>query len=160
MSFCCMLSRTIRTVIHTPSKPPSTICLGLPATISVFPIIRQVRATFDSAEPFSVAGLFLGTLSSLIENPPSRYILRITKSSVNSPIDCKRAEICYNSPTMTKYITSTPGIIGGKPAIAGTRIPISRIIYLLSQGYTVDTIHDDYPWVQKKVLKGVIDEIA
>ncbi len=61
---------------------------------------------------------------------------------------------------MTKYITSTPGIIGGKPAIAGTRIPISRIIYLLSQGYTVDTIHDDYPWVQKKVLKGVIDEIA
>ena len=61
---------------------------------------------------------------------------------------------------MTKYITSTPGIIGGKPAIAGTRIPISRIIYLLSQGYTVDTIHDDYPWVHKKVLKGVIDEIV
>jgi uncharacterized protein (DUF433 family) len=61
---------------------------------------------------------------------------------------------------MTKYITSTPGIIGGKPAIVGTRIPVSRIIYLLSQGYTVDTIHDDYPWVQKKVLQGVIDEIV
>ena len=61
---------------------------------------------------------------------------------------------------MTKYITSTPGIIGGKPAIAGTRIPVSRIVHLLSQGYSVDTIHDDYPWVQKKVLKGVIDEIV
>ncbi len=61
---------------------------------------------------------------------------------------------------MTKYITSTPGIIGGKPAIAGTRIPISRIIYLLSQGYSVEAIHGDYPWVKKSALKGVIDEIV
>ena len=61
---------------------------------------------------------------------------------------------------MTKYITSTPGIIGGKPAIAGTRIPISLIIYLLSQGYSLDAIHGDYPWVHKRVLKGVIDEIV
>jgi uncharacterized protein (DUF433 family) len=61
---------------------------------------------------------------------------------------------------MTKYITSTPGIIGGKPTIAGTRIPISRIVYLLSQGYTVETLHEDYPWVHKKVLKGVIDEMV
>jgi uncharacterized protein (DUF433 family) len=62
--------------------------------------------------------------------------------------------------SMTQYITSTPGIIGGKPAIAGTRIPISRIVYLLSQGYTVDTIHGEYPWVKKQVIKGVIDEIV
>jgi len=75
-------------------------------------------------------------------------------------VGCKQAVICYNGLTMTRYITSTPGIIGGKPAIAGTRIPISRIIYLLSQGYTVDTIQDDYPWVKKEVLKGVIDEIV
>jgi uncharacterized protein (DUF433 family) len=61
---------------------------------------------------------------------------------------------------MTKHITSTPGIIGGKPAIAGTRIPVSRIIYLLSQGYTVDTLHEEYPWVQKQVLQGVIEEIV
>jgi len=61
---------------------------------------------------------------------------------------------------MTKYITSTPGIIGGKPAIAGTRIPVSRIVYLLSQGYTVEAIHEEYSWVSKKVLKGVIDEIV
>jgi uncharacterized protein (DUF433 family) len=61
---------------------------------------------------------------------------------------------------MTKYITSTPGIIGGKPAIAGTRIPVSRIIYLLSQGYTVDTLHEEYPWVQKQVLQGMIEEIV
>jgi len=61
---------------------------------------------------------------------------------------------------MTKYITSTPGIVGGKPAIAGTRIPISRIIYLLHQGYSVEAMHGDYPWVKIEVLKGVIDEIV
>jgi uncharacterized protein (DUF433 family) len=61
---------------------------------------------------------------------------------------------------MTKYITSTPGIMSGDPVIAGTRIPISRIVYLLSQGYSVKALHEDYPWVKMKVLKGVIDEIA
>src|SRR5215469_1950680 len=35
--------------VPLPSNPPSTTCLGLPATSSVFPIIRQVLAAFDSA---------------------------------------------------------------------------------------------------------------
>ena len=61
---------------------------------------------------------------------------------------------------MSKYITSTPGIMSGDPVIAGTRIPISRIIYLLSQGYTVQALHKDYPWVTVKVFKGVIDEMV
>lgn len=61
---------------------------------------------------------------------------------------------------MTKYITSPPRVIGAKPAIAGTRIPIFRIVYLLRQGYTIEATHTDYPWVPKKVLKGVIDEIV
>jgi uncharacterized protein (DUF433 family) len=61
---------------------------------------------------------------------------------------------------MTKYITSTPGIMGGDPVIVGTRIPISRIIFLLSQGYNVKALHEDYPWVKMKVLKGVVAEIA
>ena len=61
---------------------------------------------------------------------------------------------------MSKYITSTPGIMSGDPVIAGTRIPVSRIIYLLSQGYTVKTLHEDYPWVSMKIFKEVIDEIV
>ncbi len=61
---------------------------------------------------------------------------------------------------MTKYITSTPGIMSGDPVISGTPIPVSRIVYLLSQGYSVQAIHEDYPWVKMKVLKGVIDEIV
>ncbi len=61
---------------------------------------------------------------------------------------------------MTKYITSTPGIIGGKPAIKGTRIPISRIIYLLEQGYPLEAIHDQYSWVDIQVLRGAIKEVV
>ncbi len=61
---------------------------------------------------------------------------------------------------MTKYITATPGIMSGDPVIAGTRIPIARIIYLLSQAYTLQALHDDYPWVKMSFLKGVIDEIV
>ena len=61
---------------------------------------------------------------------------------------------------MIKYITSTPGIMSGQPVIAGTRIPIARIIYLLKQGYPLEAIHDQYPWVKLDVLDKVIDEIV
>lgn len=61
---------------------------------------------------------------------------------------------------MSKYITSTPNILGGVPVIAGTRIPVSRIIYLFKDGYTVEAIHEDYPHVSIKVLNGVIEEIV
>ena len=60
---------------------------------------------------------------------------------------------------MTKYITATSGIMSDDPVIAGTSIPIARIIYLLSQGYTPQALYDDYPWVLLSVLKGVIDEL-
>ena len=61
---------------------------------------------------------------------------------------------------MSKYITSTPDIMGGAPVIAGTRIPIERIMFLIKDGYNIDAIHQEYPWVDKKSLKGVIDEIT
>jgi uncharacterized protein (DUF433 family) len=61
---------------------------------------------------------------------------------------------------MTKYITPTPNIMSGEPVISGTHIPISRIVYLLSQGYSVSELHKDFPWVPTKVLRGVIDEIV
>lgn len=61
---------------------------------------------------------------------------------------------------MKNYIMSDPKILGGKPVIAGTRIPVSRILFLLKDGYTVEAIHDDFPYVDIKSLEGVIDEAA
>lgn len=61
---------------------------------------------------------------------------------------------------MKTYISSDPKILGGKPVIAGTRIPVSRILFLLKDGYTVEAIHDDFPYVDIASLEGVIDEAA
>lgn len=59
---------------------------------------------------------------------------------------------------MKNYIISDPKILGGKHVIAGTRIPISRILFLLKDGYTVEAIHDEYPDIEIEILKGAIDE--
>jgi uncharacterized protein (DUF433 family) len=61
---------------------------------------------------------------------------------------------------MSKYITATPGIMSGKPVIAGTRIPIARILFLLKQGYPLEAIHDQYPLVALETLCKAIDEIV
>jgi uncharacterized protein (DUF433 family) len=61
---------------------------------------------------------------------------------------------------MSKYITATPGIMSGKPVIAGTRIPIARILSLLKQGYPLEAIHDQYPLVALETLSKTIDEIV
>ena len=60
---------------------------------------------------------------------------------------------------MTKYINSNPKIMGGKPVVKGTRIPISRLLFLLSDGYTLEMIHDEYPHVSIETLRGVVKEL-
>ncbi|MBI2338191.1 DUF433 domain-containing protein [Candidatus Daviesbacteria bacterium] len=58
------------------------------------------------------------------------------------------------------YISSKPDIMRGALVITGTRVPIERILYMVSEGYTIDEIHDHYPWVPKKAFKGAIAELA
>jgi len=61
---------------------------------------------------------------------------------------------------MKSYIVSDTKILGGTPVIRGTRIPVSRIIFLLKEGYTIDAIHQDYPHVSVNVIEAVVDEVA
>lgn len=61
---------------------------------------------------------------------------------------------------MLKNITSNINILGGTAVISGTRIPVSRIIYLLKDGYTIDAIHQDYPQVSITKLNEVLEEVA
>lgn len=61
---------------------------------------------------------------------------------------------------MKSYIVSDSEILGGTPVIKGTRIPVSRIIFLLKEGYTIEAIHEDYPHVSSDILEAVIDETA
>lgn len=60
---------------------------------------------------------------------------------------------------MSKYINQDQEILHGKPVLAGTRIPVARILYLLKQGFTLEAIHDQYPHVPLKKLQGAIDEV-
>lgn len=59
---------------------------------------------------------------------------------------------------MKSYLVSDPNILGGKLVIAKTRIPISRILFLLKDGYTIEAIHEEYPYVDIKTLKRAVDE--
>lgn len=47
--------------------------------------------------------------------------------------------------TLDEHIVSTPGVMGGKPRIAGHRISVQDIaIWHTELGYTVEQIADDY----------------
>ena len=58
------------------------------------------------------------------------------------------------------YISSDPAIMQGAFVITGTRVPMERILYMVSEGYTIDEIHNHYPWVSKKAFKEAIAELA
>lgn len=59
---------------------------------------------------------------------------------------------------MDKYIASDSNILGGKPVIKGTRIPVDQILFLLKDGFTVQGIHELYPHVNEQTIGGTIDE--
>ncbi len=61
---------------------------------------------------------------------------------------------------MRKHIVSDPNILSGKPVIAGTRIPIVQILFLLKTGYTLQGIQEEYPNVKLSTLQRVLNELA
>lgn len=60
---------------------------------------------------------------------------------------------------MKSYIEKHPDILKGKPVIKDTRVPVSRILFLLSEDYTLENIHEMYPFISLDVLRGVIQEL-
>lgn len=52
-----------------------------------------------------------------------------------------------------KYISTNKKILGGTPVISGTRIPVERVYHLIKQGYSIEDLLNDYPWVDKKTLQ-------
>jgi len=58
-----------------------------------------------------------------------------------------------------KHIVSNPEILGGTPVIAGTRMPVSRIIHLLRDGYTMESIVEEYPQIDLPTLQHVVNQV-
>jgi len=61
---------------------------------------------------------------------------------------------------MKKYIVSDPQILSGKPVISGTRIPVDQVLFLLKEGYTIESIHEFYPHVSTATISGTVNEAA
>jgi uncharacterized protein (DUF433 family) len=57
-------------------------------------------------------------------------------------------------------IVVNPKILGGKPVIKGTRIPLYLILELLSAGYDFKRIIKAYPTLTEEDLKAAVDYAA
>jgi uncharacterized protein (DUF433 family) len=53
---------------------------------------------------------------------------------------------------MSTPIVSTPGVLGGKPRIDGTRISVELILEQLALGDTIDDLLDDYPHITREQI--------
>ena len=58
---------------------------------------------------------------------------------------------------MSDLIDSNPEILGGKPNIKGTRIPVALIYELIGLNYSIDQIQEEYPHLDRKVIVKVIE---
>lgn len=58
---------------------------------------------------------------------------------------------------MAERIEVNPKILGGKPVIRGTRIPVYLILELLSAGYDFKRIMEAYPTLREEDIKAAIE---
>ncbi len=56
-----------------------------------------------------------------------------------------------------QYISIDPNVAFGKPCIAGTRISVEFILKMLSLGYTIDGLLDEYPQLTREQIYAVLD---
>jgi len=55
-----------------------------------------------------------------------------------------------------KRIVVDPRIMGGKPVIRGTRIPVYLILELIASGWTIDKILKEYPHLTREDIQAAI----
>jgi uncharacterized protein (DUF433 family) len=61
---------------------------------------------------------------------------------------------------MNTRITLDPGILGGKPVIRGTRVPVYLIVNHVAAGYTVEQILAEYPMLTREDIKAALEFAA
>ncbi|TFG04198.1 MAG: DUF433 domain-containing protein [Promethearchaeota archaeon] len=57
---------------------------------------------------------------------------------------------------MGEIIESNPEILGGKPVIKGTRIPIELIFELISLNYSIKQIIEEYPTLTRTIILNIV----
>jgi uncharacterized protein (DUF433 family) len=57
---------------------------------------------------------------------------------------------------MLERIAIDPEVMGGKPIIVGTRIPVELIVRMLAQGVTEDEILAEYPHLRPEDIRAAL----
>ncbi len=58
---------------------------------------------------------------------------------------------------MSDIIESNPEILGGKPIIKGTRIPVALIYELIGLNYSISEILKEYPHLNRDVVITILN---
>jgi len=53
-------------------------------------------------------------------------------------------------------VVSNPGILGGRPVFAGTRVPVSALFEYLADGLSLDYFLETFPSVSREQASAVI----
>jgi len=53
-------------------------------------------------------------------------------------------------------VVSNPGILGGRPVFAGTRVPVSALFEYLADGLSLDYFLESFPTVSREQASAVI----
>jgi uncharacterized protein (DUF433 family) len=59
---------------------------------------------------------------------------------------------------MTSPITHDPGILGGEPVFAGTRVPIKSLFDHLEAGDSIEEFLEGFPSVQREQVIALLEE--
>lgn len=57
---------------------------------------------------------------------------------------------------LLKRVVATPGVLGGKPRIDGTRVGVSHILEALAAGDTADEIVESLPWLTHEDIRAAL----
>ena len=57
-----------------------------------------------------------------------------------------------------KYLEAIPERASGELIIKGTRIRIAQVINMLAHGETIEQLHEGWPWISVKTLRGAVEE--
>jgi uncharacterized protein (DUF433 family) len=58
---------------------------------------------------------------------------------------------------MSDIIESNPEILGGKPIIKGTRIPVALVYELIGLNYSIDQIIEEYPHLKRSIILKILE---
>ena len=58
---------------------------------------------------------------------------------------------------MSDIIESNPNILGGKPVIKGTRVPVALIYELIGLNYSITQILEEYPHLTRTIIIKILE---